>query len=156
ALPGEGNIISGNGTGVFLTNVALRNTIQGNRIGTDPSGSSAVGNTTGILFDSFTGTSDNIVGGVQTGAGNLISGNSDAGISLRGNSNQVQGNWIGIDATGAHALGNGTGMIAAGSGNIIGGTTVGARNIISGNLGEGISLQGSQIAIEGNYIGTDP
>ena len=81
-----------------------------------------------------------------------------AGIELRTNGgNTVAGNYIGINAAGTAASGNGNGVqiILSSNGNIIGGTTVADRNVISGN-GDGvfISLPSGTI-IEGNYIGTN-
>jgi len=46
----------------------------------------------------------------------------------------IQGNYIGTDITGTLAFGNADdGVLLQTSNNIIGGTTVAARNIISGN-----------------------
>src|SRR5262249_20173120 len=60
----------------------------------------------------------------------------------------IQGNLIGTDASGMNAVGNGTGIFG---GDLIGGTTPAARNIISGN---GVGVRDGGL-IEGNYIGTD-
>ena len=54
----------------------------------------------------------NVVGGVTAGSGNVISGNGQEGIYLVGTNgnvvgNVVQGNLIGLDATGTNSLGNG-------------------------------------------------
>jgi hypothetical protein len=90
----------------------------------------------------------------------------DAGL---GSSTRATGNpwptFIGTDVTGAAALGNwdpsygGDGVRFSGTaptGNTIGGTTAGARNVISGNEGNGIAFWiGTSNIIEGNYIGTD-
>jgi titin len=73
----------------------------------------------------------------------------------------VEGNYIGTDATGTAALGNGgNGVYIFGLGsrtnNTIGGTAAGARNLISGNLGDGIQLiYGGNDVVAGNYVGTD-
>src|SRR5207248_9776641 len=70
--------------------------------------------------------------------------------------NVVQGNLIGTDVTGTLALGNtGVGVSSGGSNDLIGGTTVDARNIISAN-NRGIDLGlGSNHTVQGNFIGTD-
>ena len=54
--------------------------------------------------------------------------------------NVIQGNTIGTDATGTRALGNADDgvSISASSGNLVGGTTPGALNLISGNGQDGI------------------
>jgi parallel beta-helix repeat protein len=77
----------------------------------------------------------NTIGGAAAGAGNVISGNP-YGVSIYvGSSNLVAGNLIGTNAAGNAALGNEIGMmIGSGStSNTIGGSTFGARNVISGN-----------------------
>ena len=73
--------------------------------------------------------------------------------------NQVQGNFIGTDVSGTStSMGNGNfGVLIqnlAGS-NTIGGAAPGARNIISGNLAEGVIISGTNNLVAGNYIGTD-
>ena len=69
----------------------------------------------------------------------------------------MQGNFIGTDASGMAAVPNSAGgvLISNASGNTIGGTTPGARNIISGNGGSGIALGRSPgpNLIQGNFIG---
>lgn len=75
----------------------------------------------------------------------------------------VQGNFIGVDASGTRALGQGDGLYVNSSfSQLIGGPTPADRNLISGN-GTGISLYGAPnpfftpdpVRIQGNYIGTD-
>jgi CSLREA domain-containing protein len=72
--------------------------------------------------------------------------------------NLVAGNFIGTDATGMAAAPNGTGIaVVEGLGSEIGGDSPGARNVISGNTGDGVSISGDItgfISVEGNYIGT--
>ena len=70
----------------------------------------------------------------------------------------ITGDFIGTDPTGMIAQGNGTGVEIDNIGsNLIGGTTPGTRNEISGNSGAGVTIfngsSGNQIF--GNYIGTD-
>jgi hypothetical protein len=72
----------------------------------------------------------------------------------------IQGNLIGTDVTGSSALGNaGDGVSISGALNTqIGGSISSARNIISGNLGNGINVVVSSFChdthIQGNLIGT--
>ena len=74
--------------------------------------------------------------------------------------NLVEGNYVGVDVTGARIQGNLHG-ISLGSGvtqNTIGGTTTGARNIISGTYNEAIGITGignDGNVVEGNFLGTD-
>ncbi|MBC2709972.1 MAG: right-handed parallel beta-helix repeat-containing protein [Desulfosarcina sp.] len=160
---GEGNVISGNDVfGIVISNSgATGNQVLGNKIGTDLSGTVALGNgTTGIFVGSS--ASGNIIGGTTTGAGNLISSNGLRGIQVSSgaSNNQILGNFIGTDVTGTVDLGNGADgiMIHNAPDNIIGGTASGARNLISGNDDNRVSVlvdgaTGNQII--GNYIGTD-
>ena len=79
----------------------------------------------------------------------------------------VEGDFIGTDVTGRTAfdglsnpLGNGNGVeIDLGAtANTVGGLTAGARNIISGNLNDGVEISSNGTSgnvVEGNFIGTD-
>ncbi len=133
--PGARNIISGKGaTGLeVFESFATNNVVQGNFIGTDRTGTRAIPNTDRAIVINMN-ASRTTVGGTVAGAGNLISGNLDRGITMDGSSNVVQGNFIGTDVTGALPLGNArTGVEAGGQGNQIGGTNAGAGNIIAFN-----------------------
>src|SRR5205085_2516650 len=92
------------------------------------------------------GSNDNLIGGTQPGARNIIVGGSVAvgasGIATNPAHNVLQGNYIGTDRTGEVALG-GTGVQVGGVGNIIGGTAPGAGNLISGNRNYGIIVFGA-------------
>jgi len=75
-------------------------------------------------------------------------------------SNVIQGNLIGLNASGTSGLGNGdAGIVISGAArNIVGGTTSGARNVISANGAEGIYILNAGATnnvVQGNYIGTD-
>jgi hypothetical protein len=145
------NLISGNGTdGVGIGGNG--NLVQGNYIGTDPTGTVALGNGYGVSL----GGSDNTIGGTTAGAGNLVSGNAQHGVSIGfGHGNRIEGNYIGTDWTGTAPLGNTTGVSVSGP-NLVGGTAAEDRNLISGNRGDGVVISfGSGTQVEGNYIGTD-
>jgi parallel beta-helix repeat protein len=164
------NVISGNAAyGIFIEKLTdTGNAVQGNYIGTDIAGARAVSNVLeGVLVKGMS----NLIGGAVSGAGNVISGNGQRGIYLLGSggnvsNNVVQGNLIGLDATGTRALGNisaGVGISDA-SGNVIGGTNAAARNIVSANGNTGATGLGgvffanagaTQNRLQGNYIGTD-
>ena len=89
------------------------------------------------------------------------------GIHLRiKGGNLIKGNYIGVDPTGSGPAGMGSNGIFIDdiSDNVIGGTTVAARNIVSdndndgGTRGCGILIKGSNARnniVLGNYIGTD-
>src|SRR5262249_41283446 len=81
---------------------------------------------------------------------------STPGLGIAGSGNVVQGNYLGTDVTGTPGMGNGIGLyVASGSNNLIGGTTAGAGNLISGNW-YGLYLSGgSGNVVQGNYVGTD-
>jgi titin len=121
--------------------------VQGNYIGTDITGTLALGNVfEGIFLGG--GTSNNVVGGTTPGAGNLISGNNGYGITIADmgtTGNVVQGNYIGTDVTGTLPLGNSDNGVIIATGamdNLIGGTTDGAGNVIAFNSVNGIVLTG--------------
>ncbi len=153
-----GNLISGNaGYSINITGTtATGNVVAGNRIGTDATGNSIVANGDGVFIQS----ASNTVGGTATGAGNLISGSTFAGVWIQGataTSNLVEGNLIGTNESGNAALGNARGIYVASSGNTVGGTVAGAGNLVSGNAFDGIDITGneSDVLIEGNRIGTN-
>jgi hypothetical protein len=167
---GTGNVISGNGSGVVITGSGTsNNVILGNLIGTDIRGTGKLGNAGSGVFVNG-GASGNTIGGTPAGAGNDLSANAGDGIDLEGtltSGNLVLGNQIGTDIHGVAALGNGFNGIDLDSGaskNTIGGSAVGAGNVISGNARQGIQIgqvllagQGpsSGNVVQGNEIGTD-
>ena len=163
--PEAGNVISGNrSSGIALLSAgATGNQIQGNLIGLAADGATPLGNLSeaGVLIIDAPA---NLIGGGASGAGNTVSGNSGVGIWIRGTGavdNRVTGNYIGTNATGTVAIGNNAAGVIIGLGatnNLIGGATPEARNIISGNLGHGVSINGSATTgnqVLGNYVGTD-
>lgn len=147
------------------------NVVQANFIGTDTSGTIALGNENDGVF--IRNSSNNLIGtdgdGIADAAErNVISGNSDHGIGFRSSNsgNRIAGNFIGTDRSGTLALVNGsTGVsISPGSiGNIVG--TDGSddafnsneRNLIaaSGPNVYAVSVYGDDSIVAGNYIGTD-
>jgi trimeric autotransporter adhesin len=156
------NVISGNGDyGISLITLSNNNVIQGNYIGVGSNGTTALGNTNGGIY--LQESSGNQIGGTAAGAGNVISSNTGAGIELWGpastsDNNIIQGNFIGTNAAGTADLGNtaeGIWLRDGANDNTIGGTTAAARNIISGNNTNGITINGTGNAIAGNYIGTN-
>ena len=148
------------GSGIRL-NGTSNNLIVGNYLGTDATGASASGNTTntiGVFIEG--GATDNTVGGTTTSAANLISGNG-AGVLISGagtSNNVVEGNLIGTNADGSAQVGNldGVAISSGASGNTVGGTAMGAANVISGNAAFGVGLViAHDNVVEGNLIGTN-
>ncbi|HEX5891174.1 MAG TPA: SBBP repeat-containing protein [Pyrinomonadaceae bacterium] len=149
---GTRNVISGNQASGIEIN-GNNNVIQGNLIGTNAAGTVEVRNSGGVSIFSSQFT-NNLIGGTAAGAGNLISGNG-TGVSANGNNTTVQGNLIGTNAAGTTAIPNSTGVQAFAENVLIGGVTPGARNVISGNLGEGVIIRGAGSKLQGNLVGTD-
>jgi hypothetical protein len=155
------NVISGNNnTGIFMTAGTTGNLVQGSFIGTNAAGTGAIGNGAGVATEGQSGNfSSHTIGGTAPGARNIISGNNGPGISLGGtlSGNLVQGNFIGTDVTGNAAVGNvsdGVLILFGSASNTIGGTTPAARNVISGNGGNGVRSDYHPNTVQGNFIGT--
>ena len=164
---GERNVISGNTFNgvVLIGSGTTANTIQGNYIGTDTTGTIDLGNTLNGV-DIANGAAANTIGGLTAGSGNIISGNNSYGVSISGSgtdSNSIQGNYIGTNISGAAPLGNSSGGVNIYFGaqtNTIGGSAPNAGNVISGNLGSGVAIQSQSATttgniIQGNLIGLD-
>lgn len=163
------SLIKGLAIGDFqdaITIYGSTNTIAGNFIGTDASGTVAASNFVGIDVVSSSAVG-NTVGGTTPAERNILSGNSLPGIVFRDGptSNKITGNYIGTDPTGTIALGNsGMGIILLNaSHNQIGGLNPGEGNVISANGFAGQEFAGGGIVIaisdsntvQGNLIGTD-
>jgi hypothetical protein len=163
--PADRNVISGHGGGGVVMSSVNANTVQGNYIGVNAAGTAALGN--GLNGISISVSAGNTVGGTSVGAGNVISANGQRGVRISdsgGSGNVVQGNFIGTDVTGTLDLGNlgdGVGIVNNAPGNLVGGTTASARNVISGNGGDGIEIHGfgagaaNANTVQGNFIGVD-
>ena len=161
--PGERNIISGNITNVELIGSssgpgrhATNNMIRGNYIGLNDSGTGLVsGSSHGITFSSVLGfgASNNSI------LFNTIAGGNFADIQIlnaEDDSNSIQGNRIGTDASGSVGLGDSDGIVvAAGDDNVIGGNgDIGKRNLISGMDEVGILVTGGTgTVIADNVLG---
>ncbi|MBS0495873.1 MAG: tandem-95 repeat protein, partial [Proteobacteria bacterium] len=145
-------------TGIAI-NASNGNTIAGNWLGLNSAGTGAAGNNVGV---SVTNATNNIIGGTSAADRNVISGNSWLGVYFAGSSasNQVLGNYIGTNAAGTGSVANNFGIVVSGSAqnNTIGGTSAGARNVISGNTYDGLQVNSTSATanlIQGNYIGTN-
>ena len=148
------------GNGIELSG-AGSNTIVGNYVGTDVTGTLDRGNDEkGIRIS---GVADNTVGGSTSPDRNVISGNGLDGIGVigvRATGNVIVGNYIGTDAAGTGALGSsddGVEIREGASNNTVGGTTPGERNMLSSNE-DGLEIEagsGSGNVVQGNFVGTD-
>ncbi len=165
------NIVSGNLTGILVSAGSDNSIIEGNYVGTNLGGTRPLGNSatstvpnpsngSGIVI---AGGATILIGGTAAGAGNVISGNTTgSGIDVTAgvaSSVTIQGNDIGTNAGAIAALGNAqSGIAVNGDATVtIGGTVAGARNVISSNRLDGITIQSvlGKTTIQGNYIGTD-
>ena len=155
---GARNFISGNSSyGVYLGGASFGGaTIRGNYIGTDVTGTFARANgNVGIFANQADGA---IIGGATAGAGNLVSANGGAGITLVFSSGVVvKGNRLGTQADGVSALGNNGEGIQFNSGPTsatVGGIAPGEGNVIAFNRFDGVSAFTGAItaAIRGNSI----
>ncbi len=143
------------GSGVLLLN-AMANTVGGNFIGTNVTGTAAEGNGVGITVNN---SHDNTIGTTARPDTNLISGNG-TGIIIIGESamNLVRRNLIGTQADGVTPLGNTShGILITGGAdcNTIGGIPTPYRNIIAFNGGDGVALAtdgGINNYVDPNYI----
>ncbi len=150
------------GDGIQIDAGSDGNTVVGNYIGSFGAGGTDLGaseqNTANGIY--VLGA-NNTIGGTTAATRNVIGGNQSNGIRISGASatnNVVLGNYIGTDRTGVTAtanLQNGIQIDTSATGTTIGGTSSGARNIISGNSGSGISNNVANTTIVGNYVGMD-
>ena len=158
------NTISGNlGSGVVLEGsyeTSVGDFVTGNLIGTNAAGTASIGNGTGVQVF---GAINNVIGGSAIGDANTISGNIGVGVEITGagsTGNTVSSNTIGLNLTKNAELPNATGvMIEAGADtNTVGGTLPLEPNLISGNSGAGVLIDGAGDGgntVIGNLIGTN-
>jgi hypothetical protein len=160
---GEGNVISGNARhGIRLEDHT--HLVQGNRIGTNAGGTSAVPN--GTATGSWAGIS---IGGTGIDVGgdfdrtgdlpalgpvNQVSGNTDDGIRIESTAAFaiVAGNLVGASATGDGALGNGRHGIFNDSSN---GSTIGSttrQNVVLANASDGVRVGSANAAIPTFFV----
>jgi len=141
------NVISGNdGNGVAITGggVAAVNRVQGNYIGTNAQGTTAIAN---ALAGVQVAGDNNLIGGANDGARNVIAGNGQDGVAITGTfttQNGVEGNFIGLAADGTTPLGNGHHGVRLDNGaghNGVGGSSAGSGNRIAHNGRNGVFVQ---------------
>ena len=178
-LVADGLVLSGTADGSTIRGLVIRNfggdaieiqagsdgnTIAGNylgRLNTSGADAGATEANTGHGLNVL--GANNTIGGTAAGAGNVISGNAGSGVLITGASatgNLILGNDIGTDATETLDIGNtaaGVSITNAGA-NIIGGSTLGAGNLIFGNDGGGVVIGGGGAGnndIFGNQIASN-
>ena len=130
---GDGLAITGN------LNVVAANSIGlpiGGGLGNHVNGVTVTGN-------------DNVIGGANTSDRNVISENNGHGAEVNGNHNRVEGNYVGLDDTGATGPGNvDDGIHVAGNENLV-------RGNASSNNDAGVWVDGTSNTIMANTLGTD-
>ncbi|OAI41063.1 hypothetical protein AYO38_04645 [bacterium SCGC AG-212-C10] len=175
---------SAQGTGVWLLSLIIvrfgQNGIEFNNsggnvvsncyIGDEPASTDLGNLQNGIRIN---GSDNNVIGLSLGGGGNVISHNRGHGVLIErvigfpppsppaqiGTGNIITGNKIGTSPVGLHDAGNwGDGIHIKRAGNTVGGSSPGARNVISGNGGNGVTISGTSATgnvISGNFIGTN-
>jgi subtilisin-like proprotein convertase family protein len=152
------NVISGNtNAGVWIGGGASFNTVSGNLIGTNPAGTAALGNATGVLIQQ---TSPTVLGNqssFNTIVGNTISGNTGDGVRIEGKftgQNTIKSNRIGVNPDGTAALPNGNDGVELRftSNNAIGGSGIGEGNVISGNVANGVNIASNNQALSSSDV----
>ncbi len=178
--PADRNIFASNatdsstsgGVGIQVRTAQGGTFIRGNYIGTNAAGDAALGHFRGIDVVGFA-AADLTIGGLTStpgrNVGNVISGNSSNGgisndgiyIANRPGDLTIQGNLIGLNASGSAALPNGVSginfqdAVPGSSTLLIGGTSSNARNVIFNNRIAGIVSNALGLTVQGNYIGTN-
>ncbi len=136
------------GAGIFIIS-GTGSRIEGNFIGTDPTGTLAQSNGDGVDID---GGSKHTIGGITPDKRNLISGNNGSAVEFQDRGgNKVQGNLIGVQRNGTSPLSNFlVGVSVTSDNNLIGGTTPEAANTIAFNATEGVAIE--DVDSSGNRI----
>jgi CSLREA domain-containing protein len=173
-ITSPGNLVRGLGffnlnKSMFLFGAGAHdNRIAGNFIGTNAAatvGATAnVSHANGVHISG--GASGNVVGGASPADRNVLSGNANHGVGLYNegtNANVVVGNLVGLNAAGTgrlRNLGHGIDINTGASDNVVGGTASEERNVVSGNVHEGVEISHTTTTLRnrviGNFIGTDP
>jgi len=162
--PAARNVVGGGGdanAGTIMIG-GNGNLVQGNYIGVDRSGGAPLqppAGSNGVELGTGGPASNTVIGGDTAGAGNVIHATNSA-VRLSGNvtATTIQGNRIGVTASGSASLGGFVGITTDNgpSGIQIGGLTPTAGNVLSG-LSTAINLVdgATAVIVQGNRIGTD-
>ncbi len=147
--PRDRNVIAGEQTtGRSAVMLACTDSfVKGNFIGVAPDGVTKIGNydtTISVGSPGQSRSTNNVIGGPDTGEANVIANAKAVNIVIFENNNIVQGNFIASDYQGnAHdnfSKGGGVTMLLGASNNLIGGTSDNEGNTIAGIGGFGISV----------------
>jgi uncharacterized repeat protein (TIGR01451 family) len=172
-LSGGNSTVRGLAIGGFTSGAAIHllalggDTIAGDFLGTDPTGTLAKPDQVGVQVE----TIRNTIGGETPADRDVVSANTLAEIDLFGSGaidNKVDGDFVGTSAAGAASLsnpggGDGVAIAFGASGNTVGGLAASDRNVLSGNGASGVRIDGGTFSdlntgnniIQGNLIGTD-
>ena len=112
------------------------NILRGSHLGTDPTGLVARPNSEGLSLSG----SNNTIGGINPWDANVISGNRNSGIIIRGDHNVMQGNYIGTGRDKNVDLGNGTN-----------GISLSHSSVQSNVIGDADSSLGNTIGFNGRH-----
>lgn len=153
---GEGNLISGNESGVQLNSNS--NTVYGNIIGPQADGATNMTNNAqafGVLIDG----NNNTIGGNTSGHRNIISANTFYGVYIQNtsNGNSIKGNYIGASASLANITNSSQDYgvyIVLAYNNTIGGSNSGEENNVAFNTTNGVFISGNSAI--GNKITRNP
>jgi hypothetical protein len=148
ANPGEGNVISGNPSGVSITgDGAEGNAVVGNIIGLNASADTTLPNDSygvSIFAGAGSASNPNTVGGETSSSANVIAGNGDSGVYVSDpgtESNEVVGDYVGTNRDGAGGLGNAnSGIRIDGADHTVVGGSEERRNHIRYNHHQGVTL----------------
>lgn len=150
------NIISANNAGIVIAAGVTQTVIADSLIGTDVTGTKALGNTTYGVYDA----GNQMALGSTDGTPTVISGNGGVGVEIKGTTTFVVGAQIGTNEAGTAAIPNGSNGIELDGATAaqIGGATSDnlAPDLISGNASSGVAvIGGSDNKIESDIIGTN-
>lgn len=155
----DNNLISGSNTDTSDTgldiNFADGASVTGNIIGMNAAGTAARPN--GFAGIYFFQVDNATVGGTTAATRNIVSGNTTYGIFILGGTTvDVLGNYVGTDINGSTSVANGAGAYFGSNtvGLTFGSTASGGGNVVSGNTGVGLELDGlTTVTVLGNSIG---
>ena len=149
------------GTGIEITGTAVDNLVEGNLSARTPPAPPRWP-TPGRRVIAI-GADDNTIGGTAAGAGNVISGNTSDGVEINGTGRPATWSPATSSAPTPPAppawptANDGVDIDSGASGNTIGGGSTAAANVISGNTGYGIQVDGATTIgniLANNWVGT--
>lgn len=157
----RGNVISGNGTGIFVSDRTTGAVIVANLVGTAASGNALLGNTfSGIYIEDYQCDGNHVPNAAEIGSltnpalGNVLSGNSTGVYFYCAGTAALGGNIIGAGLDRTTAVPNGEGVVLEYGQNVTIGTAA-SPNLIARNTREGVLIYGTGsngIGIRANQI----